>query len=387
MNVTCIHCGDKFSITADQLGKKGKCPHCREQVKLPSRHRSLAFLEDRIEPPSRFLENMMCGVTAMILHLLVLIVFALIPWGDFSDGYEGDGEQILIGQLAKEQLVETPTEELTRMEIENPNEFQPLDILQTELFSSATENPLAENPLDISIPAMSGGSQKSFEVQSLEQGNPLAGGSENFGKMISRLKHDGLDIVITFDSSGSMGGEIEQVKGRIERIGSVLLELIPKARISICTYRDHGDVYLVKGLPLTNDLNKIVDYLEGIDASGGGDKPEAVHQGLQWAITKNDFSLRARKVILLFGDAPPHVDKAIMCQRLASDFRKGGGIVSTVTCRSDEILADFDSIARIGAGEAFLTTNEREIMAQLMVLVFGSQHRTKVLEAFDLLER
>jgi hypothetical protein len=34
-----------------------------------------------------------------------------------------------------------------------------------------------------------------------------------------------------------------------------------------------------------------------------------------------------------------------------------------------------------------LTSDQRQIMTQLMVLVFGSEHRAKVLEAFKLLER
>ena len=50
-------------------------------------------------------------------------------------------------------------------------------------------------------------------------------------------------------------------------------------------------------------------------------------------------------------------------------------------------MDEFLAIAQSGGGEAFLTTDEREIMTQLVVLVFGSQHRDKVLEAFKLLER
>ena len=92
-------------------------------------------------------------------------------------------------------------------------------------------------------------------------------------------------------------------------------------------------------------------------------------------------------MILLFGDAPPHASRNIACQKWASEFRnKQRGIVSTVTCRSGRKLEEFEAIARIGGGESFLTRNEREIMKQLMVLVFGSQHRSKVLEAFDLIE-
>ena len=49
-------------------------------------------------------------------------------------------------------------------------------------------------------------------------------------------------------------------------------------------------------------------------------------------------------------------------------------------------MPEFYEIAAAGGGEAFLSTDQRQIMTQLMVLVFGSKHRQKVLEAFKLLE-
>ena len=94
-----------------------------------------------------------------------------------------------------------------------------------------------------------------------------------------------------------------------------------------------------------------------------------------------------RKVILLFGDAPPHDSELALCLRVASDFHgQKQGVVSTVTCRSFRKLPAFVQIAEVGGGESFLTTDERQIMTQLMVLVFGSRHRAKVLEAFKLLD-
>lgn len=293
----------------------------------------------------------------------------------------------MIGQLSREQLVDTPTDKLQPMEIENPTESTSDDVLENEMFSPTELNPLSDNSLDLNLGAISGGARRAFEIQSENQSSILAGGSEEFGKMISRLQKDGLDIVIVFDSSGSMKGELDQVKSKIQRIGTALTQMIRKTRIGVCTYRDHGDDYVVKGIPLTNNIGKIVTYLNTIDAKGGGDLPEAVDEGLRWAIQNNTFNRNARKVILVFGDAPPHANKSITCQKWASEFRnKQRGIVSTVTCRSAERLDEFVAIAKIGGGEAFLTSNEREIMKQLMILVFGSQHRSKVLEAFNLMD-
>jgi hypothetical protein len=387
MNIYCIHCGESFSITKEQLGKRGKCPHCRATVVLPKSSLQYGHRERQIDPPSRWLENSLSGIGAVMMHLMLLALLAMIPWGNFSTGEGGEGDQIMIGQLSREQLVDTPTDKLQPMEIENPTESTSVDVLENEMFSPTELNPLADDSLDLNLGAISGGARRSFEIRSENQSSILAGGSEEFGKMISRLQKDGLDIVIVFDSSGSMKGELDQVKSKIQRIGGAPTQLIRKTRIGICTYRDQGDDYVVKGLPLTNNIGQIVTYLNTIDAKGGGDLPEAVDEGLRWAIQNNTFNRSARKVILVFGDAPPHARKSVACQKWASEFRnKQRGIVSTVTCRSTQKLDEFVAIAKIGGGESFLTSNEREIMKQLMILVFGSQHRSKVLEAFNLMD-
>ena len=49
-------------------------------------------------------------------------------------------------------------------------------------------------------------------------------------------------------------------------------------------------------------------------------------------------------------------------------------------------MPEFDQIAQVGGGESFLTSDERQIITQLLVLVIGSHYRSKVLEAFDLME-
>ncbi len=75
------------------------------------------------------------------------------------------------------------------------------------------------------------------------------------------------------------------------------------------------------------------------------------------------------------------------CLRVASDFsRQDRGVVSTVTCRKQTKLQEFVEIAQVGGGEAFLTADEEQIVTQLMILVFGSRYRDKVVEAFKLME-
>ena len=85
-------------------------------------------------------------------------------------------------------------------------------------------------------------------------------------------------------------------------------------------------------------------------------------------MSRNEFRPAARKVILLFGDAPPHSARHADCLRIASDFnRQNRGVVSTVTCRKQTKLREFVEIAQVGGGEAFLTSDEEQIVTQLMI--------------------
>lgn len=209
--------------------------------------------------------------------------------------------------------------------------------------------------------------------------------SSSFRDMIDDAREYGLDIVIAMDTTGSMGGEIETVKKRIVSIGGALLEKVPEARISIVSYKDHGDDYVVKGVSLTSDVADMQRFLLKLKAGGGGDPPEAVEEGLRWSIENNEFRPSARKVILLFGDRPPHEDDHAYCLSLIKSFRdQQNGIVSTITCRQNYPIPHFAEMARFGGGEAFILKDSRRIMEELLVLLFGNRHRKDVVEFFEL---
>ncbi len=222
----------------------------------------------------------------------------------------------------------------------------------------------------------------------------------DFGDKIHYARMHGLDIVLVFDSTGSMSAEIDEVKSRIHSIGTALLDKIPSTRISLVTYRDRlrrlprfkGDGlprnpehYVVRGIPLTHQLSDFDQFLIGISAGAGGDRPEAVMDGLEWAMDRNDFSAKSLKVILIFGDAPPHSRDMNRCLALAKRFRKRqNGTISTITCRMPHALEEFYEIARAGGGEAHTLQNSRWLLKELLVLTFGSDHRQNVLDFFEI---
>ncbi len=383
MKIVCIHCGGEFSIRAEDLGGTGRCPHCKGAISLP-KPESPAAEPPRRPAPTNWFDGSLSGVASLVIHLALFLAIALVQ-ADGGTGGVGEGEEVQIGVLPHEELSESPQEQLSVGEVQKEQATEQMELADVEAPASAAATDAAGDLAAIGTPSPSGGDSGSFDVGIVTPGGGSGGGS--WEGMIGTLRRTGLDIVLCFDSTGSMAGEIDQVKRQIERIGATLTTLVPKARISICTYRDVGDEYVAKGLPLTGSIQDVHEYLTRVSAGGGGDHPEAVDEGLYWSVNQNQFRPAARKVILVFGDAPPHPGKLKRALDLAAGFKgQSRGIVSTVTCHSNEPLPEFYEIAVAGGGEAFLARDQRQIMTQLMVLVFGSRHRQKVIEAFKLLE-
>jgi len=398
MKILCIHCGGEFSIKAEQLGGKGSCPHCKAEVTLPKAHEDPPVHEPARRGVFQVLDGSISGLGSMIIHMTILLVIAL--WQTNSGGGAGEGlsNEVLIGVLPSEQLTDQQEEQVSADDV---RQERPVDraeeMVEVEPVATAADaSSAASGDLSASTPSPSGGESGGFDLGTTRiGGGSMAGGGGNWDGMIKQLRRNGLDIVVCFDSTGSMGGEIDEVKRQITKIATTLFKLVPKARISLVTYRDTGEKDVVRILQLTANLQEVQNFLSRITAGGGGDHPEAVDEGLSWSIKQNQFRSSARKVILIFGDAPPHTEKSTngesgldRCVKLAKSFKgQEKGIVSTVTCRDSKPMPEFYEIAAAGGGEAFTSENQREIMRQLMVLVFGSQHKEKVVEAFDLLEK
>ena len=319
MKIACIHCGGEFSISADDLGGMGRCPHCKGEISLPKPEAEQKPEPTHRQPPTGWLDSSFSGLASLVIHLVAFLLVALVQ-AQGGTGGAGEGTEVQIGVLPHEELSENPEEQLTVGEVQKQQTTDQLELADVEVPASAASTDASGDLAALATPSSSGGDSGSFDLGAVAIGGGGGGGGSWEG-MIGTLRRNGLDIVLCFDSTGSMSGEIDQVKRNIERIGTTLTTLVPKARISVCTYRDLGDEYVTKGLPLTNSIQDVHDYLSRISAGGGGDHPEAVDEGMYWSLNQNNFRPNARKVILVFGDAPPHPDKLKRCLDLAGEFR------------------------------------------------------------------
>jgi Mg-chelatase subunit ChlD len=119
-----------------------------------------------------------------------------------------------------------------------------------------------------------------------------------------------LDLVFLVDETGSMGVYIEEVKRRLGEIIDALEEapLCRSLRLGLVSYRDHepqDSTFASRVVPLTSDIPSIRQGVERMQASGGGDGPESVTDGL-YDLVRLDWRPKAARVVVWFGDAPPH---------------------------------------------------------------------------------
>jgi hypothetical protein len=113
------------------------------------------------------------------------------------------------------------------------------------------------------------------------------------------------DILISFDSTGSMASCIKEVRRRLKESLDKLFENIPELRIGIICHGDYCDGYrAVDMVDFTTDRNKLQKFVMETPNTNGGDSDEFYEYILQLAQT---FNWQAdSKVMMMIGDAEPH---------------------------------------------------------------------------------
>lgn len=212
----------------------------------------------------------------------------------------------------------------------------------------------------------------------------------SFRRTVQGLRKSGLDIVFVFDSTGSMDRVLSASKRHILRMVEVLRVLVPEAQVGVVTFRDRGkeEEYLVRSVPLARTAFRSINFVNTIDAWGGGDEPEAVLEGLQEAFRMR-WETGARRVVVLIGDAPPHDRSSGRLQRAISRFADDGlGQVHALITESSDIvvpntLRAFQEVAEYGNGTFQHLESEDAILRQVLGLAFGTEYRASLDDLYE----
>lgn len=115
-----------------------------------------------------------------------------------------------------------------------------------------------------------------------------------------------IDVVISFDTTGSMYPCLTQVRRNVTSLVARLFKDIPSIRIGVISHGDYCDgKRAITTYDLTTDKAGLVNFINNVPATNGGDAPECyelvLHQArsFTWKSTSN-------KVLVLIGDDVPH---------------------------------------------------------------------------------
>jgi Mg-chelatase subunit ChlD len=180
-----------------------------------------------------------------------------------------------------------------------------------------------------------------------------------------------LELVFVLDTTGSMGGLLEGAKQRIWGIVNEVIQSAshPSVRVGLVAYRDRGDEYVTKVLPLTADLDQVYSTLMSYRAEGGGDTPENVRRALADGVRNAGWSPRTpgiAQIIFLVGDAPPHEDyqDEPSTATTTAEAVKAGMIVNTIQCGNvPGTQPVWQAIAQSGEGQYFEIAQDGGVQA------------------------
>lgn len=186
-----------------------------------------------------------------------------------------------------------------------------------------------------------------------------------------------LDVVFAFDTTGSMYKYLELVASQIAQLTEVITQNIEGVRFGLVAYGDHCDeklLYLTKVLPLTDDRDRIGEFIASVEKTHGGDEPEAVEDAL-FEVNDLHWRLNSNRALILIGDAPPHgvIDSKNVCTHridyeLETHALASKGIrLYSVQCGGQEATTKVFAWMAKQTGGMHLTLDNAEDLVDLLI--------------------
>ena len=119
------------------------------------------------------------------------------------------------------------------------------------------------------------------------------------------------DIVLLVDKTGSMGGELANVKANFSSIVSQVKAVQPDAQFAVAAYCDFGEPTPAFQLftDLTGSASALTTAITNVNLCNGGDTPEAQLNAL-WQIGNGGDAVSFRpdssRIVVWYGDNPGH---------------------------------------------------------------------------------
>lgn len=115
-----------------------------------------------------------------------------------------------------------------------------------------------------------------------------------------------LDLILAFDTTGSMRPYVQNVREKIDYLCQGLYKLMD-IRIALVGVGDHCDgPFLLQRFPLTNDLAVMQQAIHDVRSTSGGDYPEAFECLFKDLVDNPTWPWDRPTIVVLITDSVPH---------------------------------------------------------------------------------
>jgi hypothetical protein len=202
-------------------------------------------------------------------------------------------------------------------------------------------------------------------------------------------KQEPIDLVISFDTTGSMYPCLAEVRRKVDETAKRLFREIPNLRIGIVAHGDYcdTDTYITKHLQLTNDANAVSYFVKNVESTYGGDFPECYELVLHEVANKMSWADGSKRVLAMIGDATPHpkahnpgkLDWKEELDRLINQ----GVVVHGVQAMNRSISTSFYQELANRSGGAHLNLNQFNEATELLLAMAYHQQGPEAFEKYE----
>jgi len=159
------------------------------------------------------------------------------------------------------------------------------------------------------------------------------GGTASLAKTLTVTKQatNPVDIMFLADTTGSMGGEINNIKSNVSNIVATVAPASANTHYGAAEYKDIYDGFTYReNQDLTGDTTAFNTGVNQWAASGGGDTPEANMYALEQVATGAAWRTDSERLLFWFGDAPGHDPRAGSTEASATAALVANGVTTDV---------------------------------------------------------
>ncbi|KAL3852419.1 hypothetical protein ACJMK2_016062 [Sinanodonta woodiana] len=133
-------------------------------------------------------------------------------------------------------------------------------------------------------------------------------GTTKIGLTLPKPQNGLMEIVFSFDTTGSMSSCLDEVRSRIKDMVQRLRTDIPGIRIAIICHGDYydSDKYIVQWIDFGASLPELSDFVSRVERTHGGDAAECYELVLKRVREALSWTPGSQRSLILIGDDEPH---------------------------------------------------------------------------------